>query len=34
MRVKEPLFDFISPDIDYALKNGDCLTVLKKIEDG
>lgn len=34
MRVKEPLFDYISPDIDYAIKNGDCLTVLKKIEDG
>lgn len=34
MKVKEPLFDYISPDIDYTIKNGDCLTVLKKIEDG
>jgi DNA modification methylase len=34
MIVKEPLFDYISPDTDYAIKNGDCLTVLKKIEDG
>ena len=34
MRVKEPLFDYISPDTDYAIKNGDCLSVLKKIEDG
>ena len=34
MKVKEPLFDYISPDIDYAIKNGDCLTVLRKIEDG
>lgn len=34
MRVKEPLFDYINPDADYAIKNGDCLTVLKKIEDG
>ncbi len=34
MRVKEPLFDYISPDTDYVIKNGDCLTVLKKIEDG
>jgi adenine-specific DNA-methyltransferase len=33
MTLKEPLFDFISPDTDYAIKNGDCLTVLKKIED-
>lgn len=33
MRVKEPLFDYISPDTDYDIKNGDCLTVLKKIED-
>jgi len=34
MRVKEPLFNYIRPDIDYAIINGDCLTVLKKIEDG
>lgn len=34
MKVKEPLFDYIGPDTDYAIKNGDCLTVLKKIEDG
>lgn len=34
MRVKEPLFDYIRPDTDYVIKNGDCLTVLKKIEDG
>ena len=34
MRVKEPLFDYISPDTDYVIENGDCLTVLKKIEDG
>ncbi len=34
MRVKEPLFDYINPDTDYSIKNGDCLTVLKKIEDG
>lgn len=33
MKVKEPLFDYISSDIDYTIKNGDCLTVLKKIED-
>ena len=34
MRVKEPLFDYINPDTDYTIKNGDCLTVLKKIENG
>lgn len=34
MRVKEPLFDYISPDTEYTIKNSDCLTVLKKIEDG
>lgn len=34
MIVKEPLFDYISPDTVYDIKNGDCLTVLKKIEDG
>ncbi len=34
MRVKEPLFDYISPEIDYSIKNDDCLNVLKKIEDG
>ncbi len=34
MRVKEPLFDYICPDTDYAIKNGDCLNVLKKIEKG
>ncbi len=33
MKVKEPLFDYISTEIDYYIKNGDCLTVLKKIED-
>ena len=34
MRVKEPIFDYVSPDIDYQIKKGDSLTVLKKIEDG
>lgn len=34
MRVKEALFEYISPDAIYAIKNGDCLAVLKKIEDG
>ena len=34
MKVKELLFDYISPDTDYTIINGDCLTVLKKIEDG
>jgi adenine-specific DNA-methyltransferase len=34
MKVKEPLFDYISPDTDYEIKKGDCLNVLKKIDDG
>ena len=33
MKVKEPLFDYISPDIDYQIKKGDSLSVLQKIED-
>ncbi len=34
MIVKEPLFDYISPETDYEIKKGDCLTVLKKVQDG
>jgi adenine-specific DNA-methyltransferase len=34
MKVQEPLFDYVNPDTDYEIKKGDCLTVLKKIEDG
>jgi len=33
MKVKEPLFDYVSPDTDYQIKKGDCLTVLKNIDD-
>lgn len=33
MKVKEPLFDYINPDTDYQVKKGDCLTVLKNIDD-
>lgn len=34
MKVKEPLFNYISPGVDYQIKTGDCLTVLRKIESG
>lgn len=34
MKIKEPLFDFISPDINYQIKEGDSLAVLRSIEDG
>lgn len=34
MKAKEPLFEYISPEIDYQIKEGDSLTVLKKMEDG
>lgn len=34
MKAKEPLFDYISPDIVHNVINGDSLKVLKGIEDG
>lgn len=34
MTVEEPLFDYVSSDTDFEIKKGDCLTTLKKIEDG
>lgn len=34
MKVKEPLFDYISPDTEYEIKKGDCIDVLKKFDDG
>jgi DNA modification methylase len=34
MKVKEPLFEYISPDISHNVINGDSLNVLKGIEDG
>ena len=34
MNAKEPLIDYINQDIDYQIKKGDCLSVLKNIEDG
>lgn len=32
MKAKEPLFDYISPTIQYQIENGDCLSRLKEIE--
>lgn len=34
MKVKEPLFEYISPDTDYQILNGDSLKVLNGIENG
>jgi len=34
MKVKEPLFDYIRPDTDFVITNGDCLTILKNIDNG
>lgn len=34
MKAKEPLFNYINPDLDYSIENGDCLKFLKKYEDG
>ncbi len=33
MKVKEPLFEYVSPNLDYQIKKGDSLNVLEKIED-
>lgn len=32
MEAKEPLIDLISSDLDYQIKNGDCFSVLKTVE--
>jgi adenine-specific DNA-methyltransferase len=32
MKAKEPLFDYISPNIDYQVRKGDSINVLKGIE--
>lgn len=34
MKVKEPIFDYIDSNITYEIKKGDCLTALRKIEEG
>lgn len=34
MKAKEPLFDYINPDLNYSVENGDCLKVLNNYEDG
>lgn len=34
MKVEEPLFNYINPDLNYSIENGDCLKVLKKYGDG
>jgi DNA modification methylase len=33
MKAKEPLFDYINPELEYSIENGDCLKVLKKYDD-
>ncbi len=33
MKVNEPLFDYINPNTDYQILNGDSLKILKGIED-
>ncbi len=34
MGVKEPLFDYISPSVDYQVRQGDALKVVSAFEDG
>ncbi len=33
MKAKEPLFDYINPDLEHSIENGDCLKVLKRYDD-
>lgn len=33
MEIKEPLFGYINPNLEYSIENGDCLKVLKKYDD-
>lgn len=33
MKVQEPLFDYINPDLEHSIENGDSLKVLKKYDD-
>lgn len=33
MKAKEPLFDYVNPKLDYQIRRGDCLNVLKGIDD-
>ena len=34
MKIEEPLFNYISTETEYEVRKGDCLTAIKKIEDG
>lgn len=34
MKVQAPLFDYVSPNTNYEIKKGDCLTALKEMGDG
>ena len=34
MKAKEPIFDYINPENDFQVLNGDSLKVLKSVEDG
>lgn len=34
MKAKEPLFPYLSPDIEYKIENGDCFSVLEGCPDG
>ncbi len=34
MKMKEPLFEYISPDTQFEINRGDCLDVIKHLDDG
>ena len=33
MNLQEPLINYINPNIDYSIKNGNCLDIIEEIED-
>lgn len=33
MKLKEPLFDYIDPDLEYSIENGDSLEILQNYDD-
>ena len=33
MKVQGPLIDYIDPSVDYHIKNGNCLDIVKEVED-
>jgi len=34
MEIQQPLFNFLNGTIEYEIKNGDCMSILRKVENG